>query len=700
MIKRIRRIKQESYSAPMSQEKSYLNLLALWTVKALVHPFIQRRFFKSGGFEDDNIMQMVGLEQTDLIGMSKKSIIVLLKKQWVYFEKKVASTKCILVRNIEALSKALSLNPCEKDILAFAVTANAEPILHELFEYLGEISKPVLKQVLSKLLGHPPAAIQDALRKDSVLVSSGFLGLTDGIELLQYKLEVLDGLSEMLYQQCIEPEEIFNQFFSLSGPPELTLGQFSHIDTDTQLLSSFLKAALKKKVRGVNILIYGLPGTGKTQLVKSLAHSIDFSLYEINVTDSDGEPLSGQARFSAYQLSQKILNNSSAIILFDEIEDVFPDTSFNFFVRQETVNKGWTNRILETNPNPAFWLCNSIDQIDTAYKRRFDYVMEMKIPPMSVRENMIKESLMGLKIDSRWIKRLSENDKISPALLSQSVHVARLIKSEKTINVEKTLKHILNNKLDLMGISKKADPEIGDSLAYSLEYLNPNTDLNILVEGIKRTQRGRLCLFGHSGTGKTAFAHFLAKSIDRPLIQKRASDLLSKWVGETEKEIAMMFEKGKDEDAVLLLDEADSFLRDRNLSEKSWEVTMVNEILVQLEQYQGLFICSTNLMDNVDKASIRRFDFKVSFDFLTPTQSWKLFQQLIMESEEQIDIESISKFKKQVQSMTNLTPGDFAMIKRRSGITGSEVNGPNLIKDLKEESQIKSGKQRRTIGFG
>jgi SpoVK/Ycf46/Vps4 family AAA+-type ATPase len=90
-----------------------------------------------------------------------------------------------------------------------------------------------------------------------------------------------------------------------------------------------------------------------------------------------------------------------------------------------------------------------------------------------------------------------------------------------------------------------------------------------------------------------------------------------------------MFEQGKDEDGVLLLDEADSFLRDRQLSSNSWEVTMVNEILVHLEQYQGLFICSTNLMDNLDKASLRRFDFKVSFDYLTPAQSWKLFQHVL-----------------------------------------------------------------------
>jgi transitional endoplasmic reticulum ATPase len=699
MKKRKRRAHQVSYTAPTSQEKSYLDLLALWTLRILVRTPIQHRFFKSEGFEDDNIMETVGLEAVEPYDMTKKSMMAIFNKQLIHFEKRVASKKCTLVRNIEALSKTLSLNPCERDILAIAVGASTEQVLQDVFEYLGEISKPVLKQVLCRILEYSPAVIQNALDRNSILVSSGFLKVTNFKDSFQDKLEVLDGLGDMLFQQSIQPDEIFNHFFSMSEPPELRLKQFSHVETDISLLSSFLKATLKNKVKGVNVLIYGLPGTGKTQFVKSLAQTINTSLYEINVKDSDGEPLSGQARFSAYQLCQKILNNSSSLILFDEIEDVFPDPTFSFLLPEKDTNKGWTNQILETNPNPAFWLCNSINQIDAAYKRRFDYVMEMKIPPMSVREQIIKESLDGLDIDSGWIKHLSGNDQISPALLRQSVNVTRLIKSEKAVNTQNTIKHIINNKLNMMGISKKIEPQSSESIEYSLEYLNPNTNLTELVEGVSRSGRGRICLYGHSGTGKTAFAHYLAKRINKPIIQKRPSDLLSKWVGETEKEIALMFEQGKDENGVLLLDEADSFIRDRQLSKTSWEVTMTNEILVQLEQYQGLFICSTNLMDNLDKASLRRFDFKVSFDYLTPIQSWKLFQQVISEFDSQIDDHDLPKFRQQVQILNNLTPGDFTLIKRRSIITELEMSNEMLLEELKEESRMKSGQKQRVIGF-
>ena len=71
--------------------------------------------------------------------------------------------------------------------------------------------------------------------------------------------------------------------------------------------------------------------------------------------------------------------------------------------------------------------------------------------------------------------------------------------------------------------------------------------------------------------------------------------------------------------AVLLLDEADSFLRDRRGAHHSWEVTQVNELLVQVECFDGLFFCATNLFEDLDDASLRRFDLKISFSWSSPS---------------------------------------------------------------------------------
>ncbi|WP_305214838.1 ATP-binding protein, partial [Klebsiella pneumoniae] len=74
-----------------------------------------------------------------------------------------------------------------------------------------------------------------------------------------------------------------------------------------------------------------------------------------------------------------------------------------------------------------------------------------------------------------------------------------------------------------------------------------------------------------------------------------------------------MFDTAQTEGAVLLLDEADSFLRSRKHAERNYEVSEVNEMLAGMERFHGLFICTTNLFDDLDEAALRRFAFKIRF---------------------------------------------------------------------------------------
>jgi transitional endoplasmic reticulum ATPase len=161
---------------------------------------------------------------------------------------------------------------------------------------------------------------------------------------------------------------------------------------------------------------------------------------------------------------------------------------------------------------------------------------------------------------------------------------------------------------------------------YDPELINCDADLTQIADGLKCHGSARLCLFGLPGTGKSAYSRWLAEQLDKPLHVKRGADLLSMWVGGTEKNIARIFKEAEEDKAVLLIDEVDSFLQDRSNSRHSWEVTAVNEMLTRIETYNGVFIASTNRMDGLDPASLRRFDLKVKFDALKPQQAWKLLQ--------------------------------------------------------------------------
>jgi SpoVK/Ycf46/Vps4 family AAA+-type ATPase len=204
-----------------------------------------------------------------------------------------------------------------------------------------------------------------------------------------------------------------------------------------------------------------------------------------------------------------------------------------------------------------------------------------------------------------------------------------------------------------------------------------------------------MCLFGPPGTGKTAYGKWLANQLEMPLIVKKVSDIASMFVGGTEKNIAEAFEQAKSQNAILLMDEVDSFLQDRRSAQRSWEITEVNEMLTQMESFNGIFIASTNLMDNLDQASLRRFDLKVKFDFLKADQSWLLFQRYCEQMQLPIQGDILQR---KMQCLPNITPGDFAAIARQNRFNSIDT-AFDLLKALEAECGLKENAVKQSIGF-
>jgi transitional endoplasmic reticulum ATPase len=131
-----------------------------------------------------------------------------------------------------------------------------------------------------------------------------------------------------------------------------------------------------------------------------------------------------------------------------------------------------------------------------------------------------------------------------------------------------------------------------------------------------RAQSGaglRLLFGGPPGGGKTQYALWLAKRLGRDVILKRPSDLLSKYVGESEQQIAEAFRTATRAGSVLVIDEADALLYDRSIATRSWEHSQIAEFLQQIQEYAGILIACTNRIDAVDPALRRRFHKHVTF---------------------------------------------------------------------------------------
>ena len=167
---------------------------------------------------------------------------------------------------------------------------------------------------------------------------------------------------------------------------------------------------------------------------------------------------------------------------------------------------------------------------------------------------------------------------------------------------------------------------------------------------------------------------------------RQASDLISKWVGETERNLAKLFHDCDPESSVLLLDEVDSFLAERREAQHAWERTQVNELLQQMERYPGIFIAATNLMSGLDQAALRRFDFKLHFRVLTPDQRQSLFAREAL-GDEQAPVPP--DWGRYLASLPGLTPGDFATVCRQRDLLGQPPTPEQFLRRLAAECRLK-----------
>jgi len=204
------------------------------------------------------------------------------------------------------------------------------------------------------------------------------------------------------------------------------------------------------------------------------------------------------------------------------------------------------------------------------------------------------------------------------------------------------------------------DVVLSDETRGTLDNLMRQVDKEVvsrLVEwGIKDKKRGidaRIIFYGAAGTGKTMTAYSLAKSLKRQVLAFDCSKILSMYVGESEKNVRKIFdtfyelsEKTKTE-PILLLNEADQFLGSRSSGNITGSDQMHNQMqnifLEQIENFRGMLIATTNLLENIDKAFSRRFNYKIEFKKPNESQREKLWELMLPEKAPYEKVFSIKK---------------------------------------------------------
>ena len=604
-----------------------------------------------------------------------------------------------LRRNSESLSVLMGLNVVERRLLEFSIIIHVDRMLNKTADSLGGLSNQNLYFALSILLDLPLAEIREALSGKGRLASAGLLTLDANSNCcLSGKLDLLsEKFVDQMMTEVLDPAQLLRGMLNLSTPPTLSLMDYPHFSTSLELLKPYLGEAIAQQRRGVNIFLYGAPGTGKSELARVLAKDLGCELFEVASEDSGGNPLSGERRLRSYRAAQNFLSKRTTFLLFDEVEDVFNDGSHQWGRKSTAqVRKAWMNRILEENPVPSIWLSNTVDEIDQAFMRRFDMVFELPAPPKKLRENIVRSYCADF-LDEKTVNTLADAEGLTPAVITRAAGVIQILRNHLPIErIPQAMSHLVSNALQAQGCgSLRAGRADSQPSFYDPRFINTSKDLVALAARLQLNPWGSVCLYGPSGTGKTAFGRWLADQLGRPLLVKRASDLLAPFLGQTEQNIAACFREAMSSNSVLLIDEVDSFLQDRRRAQRPWEVTQVNEMLTQMESFSGLFIASTNLMEGLDPATLRRFDMKLRFDYLKPSQARSLFACQCKDLD--LPEPSANEFAA-IERMSLLTPGDFAVLRRQARMSGlGSVNEALTL--LMEECALKEDGRKRNIGF-
>lgn len=616
--------------------------------------------FRENNWRYDNIAEALGLpsemENSDDFCAKVKKLLQGRNKMLPKLTALCVNENPIIQQNIDMLTQLLSLNAAEQTLFRLSVQLRLDEPLKKLSEVLPKSNLVEVSEVLSNLFDLPKSDIISALKDKGKLLGYGLLernynpdSLHDYLDwgkMLDFDEFISGPLNEqVLLKVCTKP----------AIEPSLSLDDFAYLGEMKAMMLDYLQSSFAIHRKGANILIYGAPGTGKTELATLLGKVLSVSVNNITYMDEDGDVISAEDRLNKCCFAQKVLEGQSSLLIFDEIEDVFRAGFFERSVAQK--NKAWMNQLLENNNVPMIWLSNSVSGIDPAFLRRFDLILEMPDLPLKNKSALITQLTEG-KLSPAYVQHFAKVRSLTPAILSRTIQVAKEL---NTSNFADTLLMMFNQTLKSQN-KPKIEPLVLGKADYNLDYVACNDNIHRISEGLKQSKKGRICCYGPPGTGKTAWAAWLAEQLDMPLLLKQGSDLLNPYVGGTEQNIAQAFEQAKADNALLVLDEVDTFLFSREGANRSWERSQVNEMLTQIECFEGLMVVSTNLIEVLDPAALRRFDLKLKFDYLTLRQRLDFAKQqaeilgLPLLSEEDLS---------QIESLNLLTPGDFAAVARR-----------------------------------
>lgn len=627
---------------------------------------------------------------------------------------------------INRIGQIFDLDEGECALIRFAALFRMDQLLMTLLEErsLDRVRRSAVR-LISRLLVVSPDIVWKSLRPGSRLFRMGMFRLPDfNPGYGELCPELSEPLIRVLSNTGLSADRMVEGFATPLPDPILQQDDFRHMSSEVTIASGLLQHAWKSGSRGVNILLYGSPGFGKTQLARVIASILDASAYTVPVIDDITGDICGpdDRRMINSALQHLCSGENRPLLIMDEADDLLNESvsPFGSARYQERSRKMWLAQTLEENPVPVIWIVNQQEQIHGAVKRRFQFSISFselgRDDTIRIWDRELQNAGDSLKTAVDNVEYTLHCSALSPGEISGVIDAWNRVPADGGPDLEvldciieqkEKLQHGIDfHHRKLATIDTRYDPGM---LALEDGY-DPNSILRSLkqyflrsndVRGTTAAQSVQMTFLFHgpSGAGKTEFVKYLGRMTGRLVQMERISDLLSMWVGETEKNIAKAFQRASRQGNILLLDELDALAIDRGRAVRTWESSLVSELLQQVENHRGILIGCTNIVDALDTAFYRRFFLKIGFEGIRAERRLDAvrgyFSDLL---DDEIYDASLTT---RVVSLSDLYPGDLKIARQHCEsemYLGEELSWERVVTEVEREAGFRDVQAHR-IGF-
>ncbi len=599
-------------------------------------------------------------------------------------------------KHINSMSRMFRLNENEKTVYSLlflhSVSSKAESYFVDCLEVHSIMRRKYLCLVLAMSMTQLKSVLSGTLASQRMMKhDKSYLCLTD--EFMEF------------FEHSASSVQSKNLYCKITGDILSLDYQLVHTKDINHLLS-LLQTPTENST---HILLYGGSGTGKSSFAEALAtHHTSHAFKILQGIGNDGK----NRRSAIVACMNMTSSTGERVIVVDDADNLL-NTQDSWFSRGETQDKGWLNRLMEKPGVKIVWVVNRIEDIEHSVIRRFAYSVHFKpfnrLQRVQLWERILRKNKMKRFFTHTDIKSFAGKYKLNAGVVDLAIKKS----SEITPKNKKTTHRAVQLSLDAhLALMNDGDvPVCKENIAktYSLDGLNVRGNVEIVLEqlvkfsefldtNLSESLAMNLLFYGPPGTGKSELAKYIAHRLDKEVIRKRVSDLQDKYVGESEKNIKKAFQEAERENAILIIDEADSLLYSREKARRSWEVSFTNEFLTQMECFRGILICTTNRFKELDTASIRRFNHKLLFENLTPEGNVIFYNKMLSSL---VNAPLKTSQEDSLKTIPNLSPGDFKTVcEQYRFYPANEMSHTVLLQALWDEFNTKRNQDhKKQIGF-